>query len=98
MKIFALATKIIFSIAVHGLMIVYVGLWWNTKLLPSPNGIESNLFRAVLAIVVFGLFTIDGYRKYYKGGQKVFFLMSSISPLAFSLIGFIFGLYVIYIA
>lgn len=98
MKIAVLATKIIFCIAIHGLLIVYVGLWWNTNVLPSANGIENNLFRAVLAIIVFSAFAVDGYRKYYKTGQKVYFFMSSISPLAISLIGFVYGLYVTYIS
>jgi len=96
MKLLILATKILWCIAANGFMIVYVGLWWNTKLLPSAHGVEGNLFLAVLTIIVFGLFAIDGYRKYYIKGQKLYFSMSSISPLVFSLPGFIFGLYVVY--
>ena len=97
MKILIIIVKFFFSLAVNGLMIVYVGLWWNLTLLPSPNGIESNLLRAVFLIFVFGLFSIDGYSKYYKRNEKIFYMFSSISPILLSMFGFVFGLYVTYL-
>ena len=79
-------------------MIVYVGLWWDISLLPNANGVRSNLFRAVLAIIIYGLFAIDGYRKFYKRGKKLYFFVSSVSPMVFSILGFVYGLYVIYLS
>lgn len=96
MKLFILLTKVLWCIAVHGFTIVYIGFWWNTNILPNAHGIGGNLFQAVLVIIVFGLFAIDGYRKYYRGGQRLFFFMSSVSPLTLSLVGFVYGLYVTY--
>jgi hypothetical protein len=98
MKLFILLTNILWCIAVHGFTIVYIGFWWNTDILPNANSISGNLFQAIFAIIVFGLFAIDSYRKYFKGGQKLYFLMSSISPMVISLIGFVFGLYVVYLS
>lgn len=94
MKLLIHAIEILWCIAAHGLMIVYVGLWWNLNLLPNADGVGGNLFRAVLVIIVFSVFAIDGYRKYFKGGQRIYFYMSSISPIVFSITGFIFGLFV----
>lgn len=97
MKLFVLLTNVLWCIAVHGFTIVYIGFWWNTNILPNAHGVDGNLFQAVFAIIVFGLFAINDYRKYYNGGQRLYFMMSSISPMAFSLIGFVFGLYVVYL-
>lgn len=98
MRLFILLTKTLWCIAVHGLTIIYIGFWWNMDVLPNAHGVGGNLFQALFAIIIFGLFAIDGYRKYYKAEEKVYFFMSSISPLVISLVGFIFGLYVVYLS
>lgn len=97
MKLFVLLTNVLWCIAVHGFMIVYVGFWWNPYILPNAHGVGGNLFQAVVAIIIYGLFAFDGYRKYYKGGRKLYFIMSSVSPIVLSLIGFIYGVYVVYL-
>ncbi len=97
MKLLSFVIEAIYCIAVHALLIVYVGLWWNTSFLPNASGIPGNLFQAVLAIVIYSLFAFDDYRKYYKKERKLRFYMTAVSPMAFSLPGFIYGLIVVYL-
>lgn len=81
----------LYVIGVHGLVILYTGLWWNLDVLPNANGAQGNLLRAVGGIVVFGVFAIDGYRRLYKRGRKFYFYASAVSPLVCSLPLFLWG-------
>lgn len=92
MKFFAFATEVIYCIAVHAILIVFVGLWWNTAVLSNTDSLESRLFRAIAFVVVFCLFAVDSYRRHYRRGRKLIFFSSSVSPLVMSLIGFFYGL------
>ena len=92
MKYFAFVTEVIYCIAVHAVLVVFVGLWWNTSVLSGGDSLESRLFRAIVFVAVFAFFAVDSYRRQYRRGQKLRFFASSLSPLVVSLVGFFYGL------
>ncbi|MBI2308172.1 MAG: hypothetical protein HYU78_12800 [Rhodocyclales bacterium] len=98
MKYFAFATEVIYCIAVHAILVVFVGLWWNTAVLSGDGNLESRLFRAIAFVAVFALFAVDSYRRQYRRGRKFLFFASSLSPLVVSLVGFFYGLCITWVS
>ena len=70
-------------------------LWWTGFFTINP---ENRLLSGIFFLLLLIAFVYEnGYKKYYRFGNKKYFYVIHVAPLCMAICGFIYGLWIVYL-